>query len=74
MTTTNNNTNIARELMLQIACIDETRNPFQIALLMMNALKNGEISNEQFEYFSDELKRECQAFGISTKNEIVKLF
>lgn len=72
--TTNKTQKIARELILQIACIDETRNPFKIALEMMGALKNGEITEAQYEYFADELQRECRANGIPTENEIMKLF
>lgn len=63
-----------REIHLMIADLDEHRNPFSIALLMCNALKYGEINNDQFEWFSIELKRECKFYNISTENEICSLF
>ena len=63
-----------REIFLMIADLDEHRNPFSVALLMCNALKNGEINDEQFQWFSNELKRDCKLYNISTENEICSLF
>lgn len=63
-----------REIHLSLAELNEHQNPFKIALLMCNALKNNQINNEQFEWFANELKRDCKLYGISTSNEICSLF
>ena len=63
-----------RELILDIAEVDETRNPFAIALKMVKALHNKEISLEDFELLSGELQFWCVRFKIETSNEICSLF
>lgn len=63
-----------RELMFQISEIDETKNPFEIVLQMMNALRESEITFEQFKLLFGNLKMECQRYNISTSNEICSLF
>lgn len=67
-----------RELMLQISEIDETRNPFGIALQMMYALKNDEITSKQYDLLAGSLEIECARYGIPTShklnNEVCSLF
>ena len=66
--------NTLRELMLQISEIDETRNPFNIALEMMIALKNNEITSNQYDLLAGDLQINCLRYNIQTSNEICKLF
>ena len=66
--------NTLRELMLQISEIDETRNPFNIALQMMIALKNNEITSNQYDLLAGDLQINCLRYNIQTSNEICKLF
>jgi hypothetical protein len=63
-----------RELMFQISEIDETRNPFEIVLQMMNALRESKITFEQFKLLFGNLEIECQRYNIPTSNEICSLF
>lgn len=67
-------TSTLRELMFQISEIDETKNPFRIALNMTIALKNNQISNEQFELLAGDLFKACKIYNIETSNEICSLF
>ena len=63
-----------RNLILEISEIDENTNVFSIAKNMMIALRNGEITNRQFDLLSGELQLECLRQKISTSNEICSLF
>ena len=63
-----------RNLMLDISEMDETSNPFTIALKMMNALKNEEITSNQYELLAGDLQTECNRYKIETSNEICSLF
>jgi len=63
-----------RTFILEISEIDETTNVFAIAYNMMKALKNGEITDRQFELLCGELKLECLRQNLSTSNEICSLF
>lgn len=63
-----------RNLMLDISEIDETTNPFEIALKMMNALENGEITSNQYLLLAGDLQTECNRYKIETSNEICSLF
>lgn len=63
-----------RELMLQISEMDETSNPFTIALKMMNALQNGEITSKQYLLLAGDLQIECERYRIETSNNICSLF
>jgi hypothetical protein len=66
--------NANRTFILEISEIDETTNVFAIAYNMMKALKNGEITDRQFELLCGELKLECLRQNLSTSNEICSLF
>lgn len=63
-----------RNLMLDISEIDETTNPFEIALKMMNALENGEITSNQYLLLAGDLQTECNRYKIETSNNICSLF
>jgi len=63
-----------RNLILEISEIDENTNVFSIVKNMMIALRNGEITNRQFDLLSGELQLECLRQKISTSNEICSLF
>jgi hypothetical protein len=63
-----------RNFMLEISEINETTNVFAIAYNMMKALKNGEITNRQFELLSGDLQLECLRQNLPTSNEICSLF
>ena len=63
-----------RELMLQIAEIDENTNAFSFAKNLMCALKNDEITASQYEMLSNDFYRECKRFNVVTSNEICSLF
>lgn len=63
-----------RELMLQIADIDENSNPFSIARNLMQALKNDQITASQYEMLVNDFQRECKYYKLQTRNEICSLF
>jgi len=63
-----------RNFMLEISEINENTNVFAIAYNMMKALKNGEITNRQFELLCGDLQLECLRQNLSTSNEICSLF
>ena len=63
-----------RNFMLEISEINESTNVFAIAYNMMKALKNGEITNRQFELLSGDLQLECLRQNLATSNEICSLF
>lgn len=63
-----------RELMLQIAEIDENSNPFSIARNLMQALGNDEITASQYEMLVNDFQRECKYYNLETRNEICSLF
>ena len=63
-----------REILLMISELEETKNPFAIALELALALKNNEIDFKHYEFLSNELFYECKRSGISTRNEICSLF
>jgi hypothetical protein len=63
-----------RNLILDISEIDETQNPFAIALKMANALRNNEITSEQYDLLSGNLFLNCKRYNIETSNEICSLF
>lgn len=63
-----------RELLLQIAEVSETQNPFEIALSIMLALKHEVINSDQYLLLCGELQMECKRNGISTANEIASIF
>ena len=63
-----------RNFMLEISEINESTNVFAIAYNMMKALKNGEITNREFELLSGNLQLECLRQKLSTSNEICSLF
>lgn len=63
-----------RDLMLQISEIDETKNPFNIALQMMEALKNDEITSNQYDLLAGDLQMACLRYHYDTSNEICSLF
>lgn len=63
-----------RDFILEISEIDETRNPFEIALKLANALRVRSITFDQFQNLWKELKFECQRNGISAKNDVCSLF
>ena len=65
--------NTLRELMLQISEIDETRNPFNIALQMMIALRDNEITSNQYDLLAGDLKINCLRYNIELSNEVCKL-
>lgn len=63
-----------RELMLQIAEIDQNSNPFTIAWNLMQALGNDEITASQYEMLVNDFQRECKCYNLETRNEIFLLF
>jgi hypothetical protein len=62
-----------RNFMLEISEINENTNVFAIAYNMMKALKNGEITNKQFELLCGDLQLECLRQNLPTSNEICSL-
>lgn len=58
-------TNMHRELILDISEITRETNVFEIALKMMDSLKNDLITNSQFEMLLNELIYECKKNNIS---------
>lgn len=71
---TKNQNSTLRNLMLDISEIDETRNPFEIALKLVKALNNNEITSTQYDLLCGNLQINCERYKISTKNEICSLF
>lgn len=63
-----------RELMLQIAEIDQNSNPFSIAKNLVQALGNDQITASQYEMLVNDFQRECKYFKLETRNEICSLF
>lgn len=63
-----------RELMLQIAEIDQNSNPFSIAKNLIQALGNDQITASQYEMLVNDFQRECKYFKLETRNEICSLF
>jgi hypothetical protein len=63
-----------RELILQISEINETKNAFKIALNLMLALKNNEITSNEYDLLCGELFYKCNKYNIETCNEICSLF
>jgi len=59
-----------RDILLDINELGDTQNPFSISLKMMKGLREGKITNKQYENLSSQLKYECQKEGVSTKSEI----
>jgi phosphoribosyl-dephospho-CoA transferase len=57
-------TNTHRELILDISEITSNSNVFSIALKMMEALKNDEITSKQFTMLTNELQYECSKNNI----------
>jgi hypothetical protein len=64
----------ARELMLQIADMDQNSNPFLIAGNLMQALRYDQISASQYEMLVNDFQRECKYYNLETRNEICSLF
>ena len=63
-----------RNLIFDISEIDETRNAFAIALKMMHALRDDQITSEQYNLLAGDLFLNCKKYGIETSNEICSLF
>jgi hypothetical protein len=64
----------ARELMLQIADMDENSNPFLVAASLMQALRYETITASQYEMLVNDFQRECKIYNLETRNEICSLF
>jgi hypothetical protein len=64
----------ARELMLQIADMDENSNPFLVAGSLMQALRYETITASQYEMLVNDFQRECKIYNLETRNEICSLF
>lgn len=64
----------ARELMLQIADMDENTNPFLVAASLMQALRYETITASQYEMLVNDFQRECKIYNLETRNEICSLF
>lgn len=65
---------ILRNLIFDISEIDETRNPFSIALNMAIALRNNEITSEEYTLLLCDLFLNCKRYNIETSNEICSLY
>ena len=63
-----------RELLLQISEIETTKDAFKVAYNMMIALRDDQITPEQYELLSGELQITCKEYNIGTQNELVSLF
>ena len=63
-----------RNFILEISEINESTNVFAIAYNMMKALKNGEITDREYELLSGNLQLECLRQKIPTSNKICSLF
>jgi hypothetical protein len=63
-----------RELMFLVSEIDETRNPFAIAIKIMKALKTEAITPNQYDLLCGDLKRNCDREKISYQDAICSLF
>lgn len=57
--------NLHRELIMDISEISKETNVFEIALKMMDSLKNDLITHNQFEMLLNELIYECKKNNIS---------
>lgn len=64
---------IYRELMLDISEMNSNSNVFNIALKMMNALNDRELSHWQYKQLSKELKVTCSKLKLNTKCEELKI-
>lgn len=62
-----------REILFMISEIEETRNPFAIALKLVLSLKDDKITSNQYELLTGELFYQCERLGILTENEICSL-
>jgi hypothetical protein len=65
---------MSRELLLQIADIENTADAFKVAYNMMKALRDEQITDKQYNMLSFELEMITKFQGIETKNEICSLF
>lgn len=63
-----------RELLLQVSDVDTTADAFRFAVTMMENLKEGKITNAQYDDLAHELKVHCRQNEIATSNEIASLF
>lgn len=63
-----------RELLLQISEIETTTDAFKVAYKMMIALRDEQITSEQYDLLSGELQMTCKSYKIGTQNELVSLF
>jgi hypothetical protein len=71
----NNNTpQNVREFHLDLCDVESTADAFAYALKMMRSLKQGCISNEQYDLLAGSLQLHCQREDIRTKNELASLF
>jgi hypothetical protein len=71
----NNNTpQSVREFHLDLCDVESTADAFAYALKMMRSLKQGCISNEQYDLLAGSLQLHCNRDGIRTKNELASLF
>lgn len=65
---------VIRELMIDLYEVGETMTSFGYALKMCVALRNNEITLEQFDMLSGDLYLHCQKNKIATSNQFCSLF
>lgn len=60
--------------MQQVSDVDTTADAFRFAVTIEESLKEGKITNDQFDSLAHELKAHCRHNEIATSNEIASLF
>lgn len=73
-TSSNNKTRTIRELHLDLCEVGDTLSAFEYALKMCKALRNKEITFDQFDMLCGDLYSYCNRNNIPTSNEICSLF
>ena len=73
-TTSNNKTRTLRELHLDLCEVGETMSAFSYSLKMCKALRNEEITLDQFDMLCGDLYLHCKRNNVPTSNEICSLF